>query len=124
LKRSKRSRTVWGWQRTWQAISPGRRPSQLERNHLGALLAIVRGVMALGQLTDLGGFYRIRRGAGVAVFGHRKLFPAARPLNQTSIEERSMHGRRNGAFRATRHRFCAPRTSLQPTGAFARVPAA
>jgi hypothetical protein len=42
-----------------------------QRNHLGALFAIVRGVVAVGQFTDLGGFNRIRRGAGVAEFGHK-----------------------------------------------------
>jgi hypothetical protein len=41
-----------------------------EGNHLGALFAIVGGVVALGQLTDLDGLSRIGRGAGVAVFGH------------------------------------------------------
>jgi hypothetical protein len=74
-KRSKRSRTVCGWQRRWQAISPVRRPSQRERDHLGALFAIMRGVVALGQLTDLGGFVGVGRGAGLAEFGHRNPFP-------------------------------------------------
>jgi hypothetical protein len=42
-----------------------------ERNHLGALFAVVRGVVALGQLADLSGFGGIARGAGVAKFGHK-----------------------------------------------------
>jgi hypothetical protein len=46
-----------------------------EGNHLSALFAIMRAVVALGQLTDLGGFGGIRRGAGVAEFGHKNPSP-------------------------------------------------
>jgi hypothetical protein len=57
-----------------------------EGNHLGALFAIVRGVTALSQFKDLGGFGRIGRGASVAEFGHKNLSHRP-PLKSTSIEE-------------------------------------
>jgi hypothetical protein len=45
-------------------------------------------------------------------------------LEAEQAELTVLHRRRNGTFKATRHRFCAPRKSLQPTGASALVPAA
>jgi hypothetical protein len=43
-------------------------------------------VMALGQVTDLGGFNGIRRRAGVAKFGHKNSSHRP-PLKTTFIEE-------------------------------------
>lgn len=45
-------------------------------------------------------------------------------LEAEQAELTVLHRRRNGAFKPTRHRSCASRKSLEPTGAFALVPAA
>jgi hypothetical protein len=37
-------------------------------------------------------------------------------LEAEQVELTVLHRGRNGAFRPTRHRFCAPRQSLEPTG--------
>jgi hypothetical protein len=45
-------------------------------------------------------------------------------LEAEQAELTVLHRRRNGAFKPTRHRFSASRETLEPTGAFAQVPAA
>ena len=45
-------------------------------------------------------------------------------LEADQAELTVLHRRRNGRFKPTRHRFCAPRQSLQPTGRHALVPLA
>ena len=45
-------------------------------------------------------------------------------LEADQAELTVLHRLRNGAFRPTRHRFCAPRQSLEPTGQHALVPPA
>ncbi|MBV8401995.1 MAG: cupin domain-containing protein [Acetobacteraceae bacterium] len=42
-------------------------------------------------------------------------------LEADQAELTVLHRRRNGSFKPTRHRFCAARRSLKPTGAFACV---
>ena len=45
-------------------------------------------------------------------------------LEAEQAELTVLHRLRNGAFRPTRYRFCAPRQSLEPTGQHALVPPA
>ena len=45
-------------------------------------------------------------------------------LEADQAELTVLHRRRNGRFKPTRHRFCASRDALEPTGRHAPVPAA
>jgi hypothetical protein len=43
-------------------------------------------------------------------------------LEADQAELTVLHRRSNGSFKVTRHRFCAPRAGLEPTGLHALVP--